>query len=139
MWRFDSQTKKLYISRSFVFSNPQVSYTIMKWKVTVLVLVDITKTLTKTVKYKQTHRYITALFTNIQILKFKSQLTIAFFTAVNHYNKPLRKQNFNLTETLLSVFSLHFFSQLIRFQLIYPSMKPAAISSAFFIERHGQL
>ena len=40
MWRFDSQTKKLYISRSFVFSNPQVSYTVMNWKVTVLVLVD---------------------------------------------------------------------------------------------------
>ena len=29
MWRFDSQTKKLYISRSFVFSNPQVSYIVM--------------------------------------------------------------------------------------------------------------
>ena len=31
------------------------------------------------------------------ILKFKSQLTIAFFTVVNHCNKPLRKQNFTLT------------------------------------------
>ena len=29
--------------------------------------------------------------------KFKSQLTIAFFTAVNHLNGPLRKQNFTLT------------------------------------------
>ena len=65
-------------------------------EVTVLVLVDITKTLTKTVKYKWTHRYITALFTNMGILKFKSQLTIAFFTAINHCNKPLREQNFTL-------------------------------------------
>ena len=41
--------------------------------------------------------FITALFTNMRILKFKSQLTIAFFTAVNHLNEPLRKQNFTLT------------------------------------------
>ena len=40
--------------------------------------------------------YITALFTNMRILKFKSQLTIAFFAAVNHLNGPLRKQNFTL-------------------------------------------
>ena len=40
---------------------------------------------------------ITALFTNMQILKFKSQLTIAFFAAVSHLNGPLRKQNFTLT------------------------------------------
>ena len=40
---------------------------------------------------------ITALFTNMRILKFKSQLTIAFFVAVNHLNGPLRKQNFTLT------------------------------------------
>ena len=39
---------------------------------------------------------VTALFTNMRILKFKSQLTIAFFTAVNHLNGPLRKQNFTL-------------------------------------------
>ena len=26
MWRFDGETKKLYISRSFVFTNLQVSY-----------------------------------------------------------------------------------------------------------------
>ena len=39
----------------------------------------------------------TALFTNMRILKFKSQLTIAFFSAVNHLNGPLRKQNFTLT------------------------------------------
>ena len=30
----------------------------------------------------------------MQILKFKSQPTIAFFAAVNHLNGPLRKQNF---------------------------------------------
>ena len=40
---------------------------------------------------------ITALFTNMRILKIKSQLTIAFFAAVNHLNGPLRKQNFTLT------------------------------------------
>ena len=40
---------------------------------------------------------LTALFTNMRILKFKSQLTIAFFAAVNHLNGPLRKQNFTLT------------------------------------------
>ena len=40
---------------------------------------------------------ITALFTNMRILKFKTQLAIAFFTTVNHLNKPLRKQNFTLT------------------------------------------
>ena len=33
------------------------------------------------------------------ILKFKSQLTIAFFAAVNHLNGPLRKQNFTLTSS----------------------------------------
>ena len=40
---------------------------------------------------------VTALFTNMRILKFKSQLTIAFFAAVNHLNGPLGKQNFILT------------------------------------------
>ena len=40
---------------------------------------------------------ITALFTKMRILKFKSQLTIAFFAAVSHLNGPLRKQNFTLT------------------------------------------
>ena len=33
----------------------------------------------------------------MRILKFKSQLTIAFFAAVNHLKGPLRKQNFTLT------------------------------------------
>ena len=40
---------------------------------------------------------ITVLFTNMRILKFKSQLTIALFAGVNHLNVPLRKQNFTLT------------------------------------------
>ena len=40
---------------------------------------------------------LTALFTNMQILKFKSRLTFALFTAVNHLKEPLRKQNFTLT------------------------------------------
>ena len=39
---------------------------------------------------------LAALFTNMRILKFKSQPTIAFFAAVNHLNGPLRKQNFTL-------------------------------------------
>ena len=37
-----------------------------------------------------------ALFTNMRILKFRTQPTIAFFAAVNHLNGPLRKQNFTL-------------------------------------------
>ena len=41
----------------------------------------------------------TALFTNMRIRKFKSQLTIAFFAAVNHLNGPLRKQNFTLKDS----------------------------------------
>ena len=40
---------------------------------------------------------VTALSRNMRIAKFKSQLTIAFFAAVNHLNGPLRKQNFTLT------------------------------------------
>ena len=42
-------------------------------------------------------KFITALFRNMRILKFKSQLAIAFFAAVNHLTGPLRKQNFTLT------------------------------------------
>ena len=49
------------------------------------------------VTLKWTDSFVTALFTNMRILKFKSQLTIAFFAAVNHLNGPLRKQNFTLT------------------------------------------
>ena len=41
-------------------------------------------------------RPLTTLFTNMQILKFKSQLTTAFFAAVNHLNGPLRKQDSTL-------------------------------------------
>ena len=33
-----------------------------------------------------------ALFTNMRILKFRSQRAIAFYAAVNHLNGPLRKQ-----------------------------------------------
>ena len=39
----------------------------------------------------------TTLFTNMRILKFKSQLTIEFFPAVNHLDGPLRKRDFTLT------------------------------------------
>ena len=41
--------------------------------------------------------HFTALFINMRILKFKSQLTIAFFAAVNYLDGRLKKQNFNLT------------------------------------------
>ena len=39
----------------------------------------------------KTMQDLTALFTNMRIL------TIAFFSAVNHLNGPIRKQNFTLT------------------------------------------
>ena len=48
-------------------------------------------------RVKQIEATITALFTNMRILKFKRQLTIAFFAAVNHLNGTLRKQNSILT------------------------------------------
>ena len=35
-----------------------------------------------------------ARFTNMRLLKFRSQPTIAFFVAVNYLNGSLRKQNF---------------------------------------------
>ena len=43
------------------------------------------------------YKLITALFTNMRTVKFKSQPTIAFFATVNHLNGPPRKQNFTLT------------------------------------------
>ena len=45
---------------------------------------------------------ITAHFTNMRILKFKSQLTIEFFAAVNYLNGPLRKQMGAIHSTKLS-------------------------------------
>ena len=36
---------------------------------------------------------------NMWILKFKSQLTFAFFATVIHLRGPLRKQNFSLTDS----------------------------------------
>ena len=47
--------------------------------------------------YQYSFSYFISLFTNMRILKFKSQLTIAFFASVNHLNGPLRTQNFTLT------------------------------------------
>ena len=41
--------------------------------------------------------YLLLRFSHLRILKYKSQLTIAFFAAANHLNGPLRKQNFTLT------------------------------------------
>ena len=69
-------------------------------QITVKVQVQLEKKSTKTFSGSNLLFYsstITALFTNMRILKFKSQLTIAFFAAVNHLNGPLRKQNFTLT------------------------------------------
>ena len=40
---------------------------------------------------------LTALFKSRRILKFKSELTFAFFPAVYDLSGPLRKQNFTLT------------------------------------------
>ena len=40
---------------------------------------------------------LTALFKNTRILKFKSQLTFAFFAAVNHLSGPRRKQKITST------------------------------------------
>ena len=43
------------------------------------------------------NKKVTALFKNTRILKFKSQLTFAFFAAVNHLSTPRRKQEFSST------------------------------------------
>ena len=44
------------------------------------------------VKFDFDYRY-TLLFINTQILKFKSQLTFAFFAAINHFSEPLRNKS----------------------------------------------
>ena len=41
------------------------------------------------------YQWIAVLFINTRILKFKSQLTFAFFTVVNHISGSLRKQKFS--------------------------------------------
>ena len=46
----------------------------------------------------------TALFKNTWTLKFKSQLTFAFFAAVNHLRGPLRKHNCTQTGSKSSFF-----------------------------------
>ena len=43
--------------------------------------------------------HFTALFKNTQSLMFKSQLAFAFFAAVNHLSRPLKKQNFTLMDS----------------------------------------
>ena len=47
-----------------------------------------------------------ALLTNMRILKFRSQPTIAFFAAVNHLNGPLRKQKFTSRVQKVMVYDL---------------------------------
>ena len=42
----------------------------------------------------RTTAYISVLFTNTRILKFKSQETFPFFSAANHLSGPLRKQSY---------------------------------------------
>ena len=66
-----------------------------QWDFCCLVPICIVETIVRSLSFSLTD--ITALFTNMRILKFKSQLMITFFAAVNHLNGPLRKQNFTLT------------------------------------------
>ena len=62
---------------------------------------SLTRTSTKQTAQFQTHvDIVTALFTNMRALKFKSQLMIAFFADVNNLNGPLRKQNFTSTRSI---------------------------------------
>ena len=42
-----------------------------------------------------------ALFTNMRILKFRTQPSIAFFAAFNHLNGPLRKRNFTSRKVMV--------------------------------------
>ena len=66
--------------------------TLLKWMKT-----DFVRTSAVEKHVINIHLAILLRFSNMRILKFKSQLTIAFFAAVNHLNEPLRKQNFTLT------------------------------------------
>ena len=82
---------------------------------------------------------ITALFTNLRILKFQSQLTIAFFAAVNHLSGPLRKHNF--TSTGSTGHSLCFVIGGFRsvlcascFKVRYTAAKNAIVKAAFKLE-----
>ena len=43
--------------------------------------------------------HFTALFKNMQTLKFRSQQMFAFFAAVNHFSRPLRKQKLSSTSS----------------------------------------
>ena len=47
-----------------------------------------------------------SVFTNMRILKFRTQPTIAFFAAVNHLNGPLSKQNFTSRVQMVMVCDL---------------------------------
>ena len=49
---------------------------------------------------------MTVLFINMQILKFKSQLTFAFLTAVNHLSGSLREQKFTSMGSMVMVCDL---------------------------------
>ena len=46
---------------------------------------------------RRVNSLLTALFNNTRILKLKSQLTFAFFAAVNHLSGPRRKQKITST------------------------------------------
>ena len=61
------------------------------------VVYDKTCTDRKTVDELNFKVFFIALFKNTLTLKVKSQLTFAFFAAVNHLSGPLRKQNFTYT------------------------------------------
>ena len=69
----------------------------LRAQLTISSILAMTNSATTELEYKfcsATCHMFTAFFTHMQILRFKSQLIIAFFTAVNHLNGPLRKQNF---------------------------------------------
>ena len=49
-------------------------------------------------KHGEERQILTALFINTRILRFKSQLTFAFFAAVSHLSGSPRKQKFTSTD-----------------------------------------
>jgi len=71
------------------------------WKITVNIVSTVLQSLwRKVVVLKACKQALfTAFFINTRILKFKSQLTFAFFAAVNHLSGPLRKQKFTSTSS----------------------------------------
>ena len=63
-------------------------YSVLNFQTQVFLLVN------DCTSFSEIKNLITALFKNTQTVKFKSQLTFAFVTTVNHLSGPLRKQKF---------------------------------------------